>query len=381
MTRLPRSAAIDPEAICYLVPFYSESDSQHFAHLPHLLREVGKRCRLFVVVERGGADPGIPNAVVQVQRTPPTRRIRRYIEFARIASQMRRAGCGKFFIRISKGAALTLIALRPVLGAEVFYWQSGAVLDAPQRGQSRSARLRDRLAESTTKFIVRRADAFVTGPESMVEYYERWYGVSPDDCVVLYNDLDMSRFTPDYDTEQLVGAAPKQLTAIFVGRLSYLKGGDRLVPIAALLKPECPELRVLALGSVSTELIDPGGVPTNLEILGPKSNGEVLQRLRAADLFLLPSRAEGFPRALLEAMACGKAAVAFSVGGVMDIVGPLQAEFMVNPGDIDAFAAKVKELINDPEKRRLVSEENLRYAQRFDTPLVADMFVRNIVQR
>ena len=74
--------------------------------------------------------------------------------------------------------------------------------------------------------------------------------------------------------------------------------------------------------------------------------------LRAADVFVLPSRREGLPVALLEAMAYGKPIVASRVGGIPDVLADGTEGMLVAPGDVAALAGAVTTLVGDPERAR-----------------------------
>jgi glycosyltransferase involved in cell wall biosynthesis len=74
--------------------------------------------------------------------------------------------------------------------------------------------------------------------------------------------------------------------------------------------------------------------------------------LRAADIFVLPSRREGLPVALLEAMACGLACVASRLSGATDSIITDGVDGMLVPvGDIDAVADAIGALLDDPAQR------------------------------
>jgi glycosyltransferase involved in cell wall biosynthesis len=117
----------------------------------------------------------------------------------------------------------------------------------------------------------------------------------------------------------------------------------------------------------------------NLYFVGPMPNSQVLKYYQATDVCIIPSEEEGFPRKLLEAMACGLPIVAFDVGGIRDILGSKQQRFVVGRGDLEAFVSRVMECVQQPELRRELSEENLQMVQRFSTDRVAQMFVEKIV--
>jgi len=87
--------------------------------------------------------------------------------------------------------------------------------------------------------------------------------------------------------------------------------------------------------------------------------------LDSADLFCLPSRADGLPRALLEAMARALPCLGSRVGGVPELLVP---EDMVHPGDALALASKIQEVLTHPERMAKMSERNLAKAQQYREP-------------
>ena len=116
----------------------------------------------------------------------------------------------------------------------------------------------------------------------------------------------------------------------------------------------------------------PGAVP---------GGDAIRSQLRSADLFLLPSRTEGLPRALLEAMAMGLPCVATAVGGIPEI---LPAEDLVPPGDAHALASKIAEVLADPARLDRMSAANLAKATEYgDAVLNArrEQFYRVVLDR
>jgi glycosyltransferase involved in cell wall biosynthesis len=83
---------------------------------------------------------------------------------------------------------------------------------------------------------------------------------------------------------------------------------------------------------------------------------ELIAALSAADVVVHPSLNEIFPNAVGEAMACGRAVVAADAGGTAELVGGGGAGVLVPPGDTDALAAAVRELLEDPGRRDRLGE-------------------------
>ena len=95
------------------------------------------------------------------------------------------------------------------------------------------------------------------------------------------------------------------------------------------------------------------------ELPGPEAVRKVLFE---SDLFVHPSRAEGLPRALLEAMAQGLPCIGTNVGGIPELLPP---EDMVEPGDVKGLADKIKEIITSPARMDEMSKRNIIRAMEF----------------
>jgi glycosyltransferase involved in cell wall biosynthesis len=135
-----------------------------------------------------------------------------------------------------------------------------------------------------------------------------------------------------------------------VGRLATQKAYDaivrllgRLPDVTAILVGDGPEAD--ALESLATQL----GVADRLVITGWVDDPQAY--LAAMDVFVLPSRFEGLPLAVLEAMRAGRAVVATDVGSVGEAVEHGATGLLVPPGDEDALATAVSSLLRDRELR------------------------------
>lgn len=90
--------------------------------------------------------------------------------------------------------------------------------------------------------------------------------------------------------------------------------------------------------------------------------------LDACDLFVLPSRTEGLPRALIEAMARGVPAIGSAVGGVVELLAP---QDLVPPGDADALSVRLAEVLASPATLAAMSARNHAAAAEYDGELLA----------
>jgi glycosyltransferase involved in cell wall biosynthesis len=140
-----------------------------------------------------------------------------------------------------------------------------------------------------------------------------------------------------------------------VARLSQEKGIDMLLDAWAIASADHPgwTLRIHGAGEDEQALKDQAdrlGLTGSVEWAG--RTDDVPAALRAAALFALPSRAEGFPLTLLEAMASGLPCVAFDVApGVHEIIEDGVDGFLAAPGNLWSFAEKLSLLMSDPHLR------------------------------
>lgn len=125
-----------------------------------------------------------------------------------------------------------------------------------------------------------------------------------------------------------------------------------------------------ALETLSREL----GVADHVVFLGQLPAGlPVLQQMDQADLFLLPSRTEGLPRALIEAMARAMPCLATAVGGIPEL---LSAEDLAPPGDVAALARSLVDVSGDLTRLKRMSARNLERARDYRSNLLQERRVR-----
>ncbi len=143
---------------------------------------------------------------------------------------------------------------------------------------------------------------------------------------------------------------------ITVARLSPQKGYEVLLEAMSEVSRQTPaaRLRIVGDGELRDEIVQRVrslGLEEKVLMDGAMSQRDVADRLAAADVFVLASRYEGSPHALVEAMACGLACVATDVSGVRDFISDPALGRVVPVGDAPALAAAIQELLADPPLR------------------------------
>jgi len=178
-------------------------------------------------------------------------------------------------------------------------------------------------------------------------------GFRPEQAVLAPNGVDTERFAPANATARATARKALQLdgdtfTALFVGRLVQRKGVDVLLQAWArtatarhgrlLLVGDGPERA--RLEGMAQEL----GIAAQVHFAGERS--DTLTCYAAADAFVFPSRREGLPNALLEAMSCGLPSIATRIGGCTDVVTD-GSGILVEPDDAPVLAAALDQLAGD----------------------------------
>ncbi|MFX1343436.1 MAG: glycosyltransferase family 4 protein [Promethearchaeota archaeon] len=379
---------VNHQSICYIVPSYTPDEASHMAHLPHFLGELGKYCDVRVIIQRGKGQPRIPNVrSVYVQR--PGNHFERATELIRLALRLRREGCRKFFIRISASAALEVGLIGRLMGLQTYYWLSGQVKHMkPTWRKGLRRRMYYEVGDWLVRLNIRLAHRFVTGPKSMVDYFVREYAVNPAKIILMYNDINLDAFAPVATATQKerlrmeLGLPAKSSIILSSSRVSPNKGGHFLPKIAQSLYQHRVDTLLVVVGDIHlprvVEIARQEGL-SNLLFLGPVPNTQLPKFYQAADVFILPSEEEGFPRKILEAMACGIPIVAFDVGGVRDILAPEQFPFIIPRGDIQSLVNKAITLLNDPSLRAEQARLGVCKVRHYSTERVARMFVERIV--
>lgn len=184
----------------------------------------------------------------------------------------------------------------------------------------------------------------------------------------MFSASDVQLSEGDFVKEPRMFLRTKKRRLIFVGTLNQLyKAPDILIKSFKECIERGQDLSLTLLGDGKyrpslEKLAADLGISERVSFLGMVPREEVFRKLDEADLFVLPSKTEGLPRAMLEAMARGLPCIGSKVGGIPELLPP---EDLVPPGDVRALAAKIMEVIKDPERMTKMSARNLEKAREY----------------
>ena len=252
--------------------------------------------------------------------------------------------------------ATTAIAARKLFGIPVVATVHGSGLS------SDVLRLKRRfLGKTRLKILCREIAAFCV-ISAVIDRELATEGVPVQKRISIPNGVDTGRFAPLAPAQKKALRSRLALPAearivIFVGRLAPEKRVDLLTGIWRSVRQAVPRALLLILGSGPEEAGLKQRAGDGILFLG--SQPDVTPYLQAADLFVLPSAAEGLSLALLEALACGLPVIATSVGGNPEVIRHLETGWLTPPDDPPALTEAIVTLLED-EKLQSKLRENAR---------------------
>lgn len=236
---------------------------------------------------------------------------------------------------------------------------SPGVIRHPLRAYFRARFSRVLKRQCTASF----ATAYVTK-----EALQRRYPSRPDAFRANYSDVELGDEAFALNPRNRCPAG-RPVRLIMVGSLAQLyKGPDVLLDAIRICTGQGLDLRLVLVGGGKYRahlegMVTGLGLGERVCFAGELSPGkEVRAKLDETDLFILPSRTEGLPRAMIEAMAQALPCIGSRVGGIPEL---LLEEDMVPAGDVMALAQKIKEVVRDPVRLASMSRRNLAHSRQY----------------
>ncbi len=201
-----------------------------------------------------------------------------------------------------------------------------------------------------TRVLTLRVDAAVAVGEASARRLEDFYALGRHSVRSIPNGVPQTLLafrSPNGDRLLTIGA---------VGRLDAMKGFDVLIRAVSRLS----DVRVVIVGEGDERprlerLATERGISDRVSMPGWDDNPRV--RLPEFDAFALPSRSEGFPLALVEAMLAGLPVVASRVGSVAEALNEGKGGLLVEPDDVEGLARALARLRDDPPLRQRLGEK------------------------
>lgn len=153
---------------------------------------------------------------------------------------------------------------------------------------------------------------------------------------------------------------------LYAGTINQRKGYADLIKAFSRIASKYPNWKVFFIGNgeieKGKELARSLQAESQIEFLGWISGSRKDEIFRKASIFCLPSYAEGFPMAVLDAWAYNLPVITTPVGGMPDVAVDGENMLLFNPGDVDTLARQLERMITDENLRNHISEASHHFA-------------------
>ena len=238
--------------------------------------------------------------------------------------------------------------------------------------------------------VFRRCDGYAAiSPALEQRYYEA--GLSRKRMRLLPQGVDVEEFNPGSNPtlRRELGIPLDSPVLIFVGSLIQRKGIDVVLGTWARIHKAFSDAHLILVGQNTFSTGDPDGAVLRdcLSSLSPTAAGNVHQFgvqddvnrfLQIADLFVFPSRREGFGTVMIEAMACGLPCVVADQPGITDFIFDKQGAtgVVIPQEDDDAFVAAVTDILSHRARAVDMGEAaRTRAVEKFDITRITDHYI------
>jgi glycosyltransferase involved in cell wall biosynthesis len=229
--------------------------------------------------------------------------------------------------------------------------------------------LRERKHQVAYRLMARLPDMVFAVSDKVRRHAIEIDGIDPKRVGTIYNGLDVRDRVGHMDRRKT-----SSLSVITVGNIRHVKGFDVLIQAAAIVLKSMPDVHFRIAGGVLepdyferlTAIIEDLAIGDRVSFLG--SIAELGPHLEASDVFVLPSRSEGFSNAIVEAMAYSLPVIATRVGGNDEAIEDGVTGYIVPPEDAPALAEALLRVLEDlPNADSMGALGKLRVSERFTT--------------
>jgi glycosyltransferase involved in cell wall biosynthesis len=180
--------------------------------------------------------------------------------------------------------------------------------------------------------------------------------------VIIPNGVSVSVFNNQLKRKAF---SSDDIQVLFIGGKESKRKGvyDILKAIPIVVKKHTKNILFLFVGRTDVNKLrnfcEKKGISNHVKILGYIENDSMMEIMATADIYVLPSYAEGLPIAMLEAMAAGLPVVSTPVGSIPEVIEEGVNGFLVKPGDHNALAARIIELTRNERLRKRMGINNM----------------------
>lgn len=236
-------------------------------------------------------------------------------------------------------------------------------------------------------------DCLVAMTQAMEKSYRR-LDVPSTRIRLIPNMVNTNRFTEDYGRDEVrrsLGFPGDEMVLVTVGRYHVKKGHDLIPAIAKELRSRVSNFKWLLVGKEVTRLapeISRLGLE-NLFVLKETitfnhsvqesefdlPSRKLIALMKAADIFVFPTRLEGFPMVIIEAMAAGLPIVTTNAPGVGELFEHERNAMLSPVDDIQALVGNIARVVREPSIRELLIENGKSEVSKYDIEIVVNRYL------
>jgi phosphatidylinositol alpha-1,6-mannosyltransferase len=230
-------------------------------------------------------------------------------------------------------------------------------------------------------WLVQHVDAFIAVSKFSAERFGKWSGLSMEQAFILPNSVDLKKFRPQNRDASLTKRYGLKSSKVIltVGRLvseERQKGFDPVIEVMPELTKRFPNLKYLIVGSGGDlnrleAKVKKLGLSNCVIFTGYVSESEKTAHYNLADVYVMPSRGEGFGIVLLEAAACGLPIVGSQVDGSHEALLDGKLGHLVDPGDRHHLIETISSELEHESSRPRIDAINTFSTERFQTRVEA----------
>ena len=206
-------------------------------------------------------------------------------------------------------------------------------------------------------------------------------GTPPDNCTTQPDGIPTEFFSWSKENEK----RRSRDVLLFVGRLISEKNVMIMIDALAKVVQEKADVRLVIAGKgpLETEMrakLSKIVNNSNFEFLGHLSHSRLAAEMKNATLLLLPSKSEGWPNVIMEAMACGTPVIASKVGGIPEQITSETFGLLCSPNSVEDMAMKIITGLKKNWDHKRIANHGQKY-KRADTALKITQFYQRMLDR
>ncbi|MFB3892658.1 MAG: glycosyltransferase family 4 protein [Phycisphaerae bacterium] len=229
------------------------------------------------------------------------------------------------------------------------------------------------------------ADGIVGNTEEIVAGVRRYYGIPADRTRFMPAEVDPDFFTPGPARRKELNLPAEDKIILYVGNFQRRKGFDLAISTFENLASRIPATRLVAVGRMpeepgvkwSEDILRSSPAASRIDVRDRVERGILRDLYRSADVLFLPSRSEGSPRVVKEAMSCGLPVVSSGIPGLQAVDPGEECVVQVRRFDPVSFSDALARLLSDDAARAKRIEAGRRLVARdLSTKVVAQRMLR-----